>query len=140
MIIAVFLGAFLTGCGDDKTDSKATANTAEVVTKEVAEKKVEKELVAEKKPAVEDAAKIAEAKERQMQEVKMTISSAKGAMSNAAQAGFEWTVWKKMIAKAEAALKVGDAEKAANISYRIIKQSDAALKQSIAAKNAGPRF
>lgn len=145
----LFGGALLTACGGDQERPKAVI---EEPAAKVAEKKIEKkdvavkkDVVAETKPSEKVAKKpteeqIAEAKKRQMQEVEMTIASAKGAMSNAAQAGFEWTIWKKMIAKAEAALKEGNAEKAAKISYKIIKQSDAALKQSIEAEKAAPRF
>ncbi|HIO91612.1 MAG TPA: hypothetical protein EYG68_02065 [Leucothrix mucor] len=147
----LFSSVLLSACGgSEQTESKVTKSDAAVakVSEKMPEKKAPKEQAPKeqaidkvtKGPTVDMVAKKAAMKVREKETVRMTLDSAKNSISNAAQAGFEWTVWKKMIAKAEVAFKGGDMEKAATISYKILHQSNAALKQATVAEKAGPRF
>ncbi len=68
------------------------------------------------------------------------ITAAEHETNRAAKAGFEWRDTRKLIKKAQEALKKGDYDTAVKLANKAKRQSSNALNQAQLAKNAGPHF
>jgi len=68
------------------------------------------------------------------------ITAAEHETNRAAKAGFEWRDTRKLIKKAQEALKKGDYDTAVKLANKAKRQSSNALKQAELAKNAGPIY
>ncbi len=68
------------------------------------------------------------------------ITAAEHETDRAAKAGFEWRDTRKLIKKAQAALKKGDYDTAVKLANKAKRQSSNALKQAELARNVQPRY